>query len=218
MRLRLVGLLLPVVGLVLGCAARSGPQLPVPPPESGRVVAVARHVDRTGDVQPIAVALTNGRNEPVRLDARQIYALTEDGNRIAPLPPGEAARQAGGARLPGAVKGSAVGAVTGGFFGAIGGLIAGAIQGGLGAAVAVGSAVGAGVGAVAGAIGGGHESPPDVAGFTDRALPSTTLGPGLSTTGYVYYSASRYTALEILLPSERGGGPDELRIPIEPES
>src|SRR6266852_2571377 len=98
-----------------------------------------------------------------------------------------------------------LGVASGGAFGALGGLIAGAIQGGIGAAVAVGAAVG-------GVIGGGTASAPDVAGFQDRALPNTTLASGLSATGYVYFPAGDYGALELLA----GEGTLRERVPIQP--
>jgi hypothetical protein len=116
--------------------------------------------------------------------------------------------------MPGAAKGAAVGAVSGGVLGAIGGLIAGAIQGGMGAAVAVGSAVGAGVGAVTGVFSGGRQEAPDVAGFEDRALPASTLEPGFSATGFVYYPTGSYQRLEILL-AEPGAAVRTERVTID---
>jgi hypothetical protein len=208
--------LLIALALVAGCATHRPPPLPVPAAEPGRITAAARAVPPAGGVQPVAVALTNGGPEPLSVDRRQVYALDEREARFAPLPPAEAARQAGGKRLPGAVRRGAVGAATGGVFGALGGVIAGAIQGGIGAAVAVGSAVGAAVGAVAGVLGGGGESAPDVAGFEDRALHATTLAPGLSTEGYVYYPTGRYTMLELVFASKEGGEARRERVPIEP--
>ena len=192
-----VAWLLLLTGLAACASRRSGPSVEVPRPEPGKVGIRGVVVDRLGEVQPIALALTNGGHTPLRLDPRQIFALRNDA-RVASLPPGEAARQAGGARMPGAVRGAAVGAASGGVLGAIGGLISGAIQGGIGSAVAVGSAVGAGVGAVTGVFTGGRQQP-DVAGFEDRALPASTLEPGFSATGYVYYPKGDYQQLEILL-------------------
>ncbi len=197
--------LLPVV-LLAGCGTRAAtPTLSVPNPSPGRVEVAAEAVAPLGEVQPIAVAVTSARAEALHLDARQIFAhagaVTDP--RVAPLPAAEAARRAGGHRLPGAVRAGAVGAATGGALGAVGGAIAGAIQGGIGGAVAVGSAVGASLGAITGVLGGSHESP-DVAGFTDRALPDTTLRSGLSATGYVYFPAGTYRTLELLLTDELG--------------
>jgi len=204
------------VALLTGCAARQPPPLPVPEADPGRIRAVARLTPRAGDVQPIAVALTNGGPEPLQVDPRQMFALADGEARIAPLPPAEAARRAGGRRLPGAVGHAAVGAATGGAFGALGGIVAGAIQGGIGAAVAVGSAVGATVGAVAGAVGGGGAPAPDVAGFEDQALHATSLAPGLSAEGHLYFPTGRYATLELLFATAGEPAPRRERVPIEP--
>jgi hypothetical protein len=40
-----------------------------------------------------------------------------------------------------------------------------------------------------------------VQGFQDRALPATTLRSGLSVSGYLYFPAGEYRALEVLLVS-----------------
>ena len=209
-------LLVCALAVAVGCAARQPPPLPVPPAEPGRVAVVARAAPRTGPVQPIAVAVTNGTSEPIHLDPRQAYAEDESGARFAPLPPAEAARQAGGRRLPGAVRGGAVGAATGGALGALGGAISGAIQGGIGAAVAVGTAVGAAVGVVTGVLGGGGQAAPDVAGFEGSALRATTLPPGSSGEGYVYYPAGAYHTLELLFGADQAGDIRRERVPVEP--
>jgi hypothetical protein len=159
-----------------------------------------------GDVQPIAVALTSDHPEELQLDVRQIYAYTaedakpESDPRMAPLVPAEAARRAGGAHLPGAVKETAVGAARGGLQGALNSVVIGAIQGGIG----IGTAIGAAAGAVGGAIAGlfGRHPSPDIGGFTDRALTDTTLRPGYSATGYVYFPAGTFSSLEVILASE----------------
>ncbi len=206
------GAWLPLVVLTAACATRSpAPTVPVPTPEAGRVRAAAAAAAPVGQIQPIALAVTNGRPTPVQLDARQVYAHAGV-DRVAPQPPAEAARLAGGERLPGAVRAGAVGAVTGGVLGAVGGAIAGAIQGGIGLAVAAGSAVGAFFGAVAGVFSGGG-SAPDIEGFEDRALHDATLAEGFSATGYVYYPAGTYDTLEILLRDD-AGQVDRLTIPV----
>ena len=163
-------------------------------------------IEAVGEAQPIAVALTNGFDHPLRLDVAQAYAYGADGTRVAPLPPGEAARRAGGRSMPGAVRSAAEGATRGGFMGALGsamtGLIQGAVTGGIGVGAAVGAAVGAVSGAVTGASGSG--AAPDVAGFEDRALKTTTLAPTFSATGYLYYPAGSYASVEVLLTRDDG--------------
>jgi hypothetical protein len=79
--------------LLAGCAAKhQAPPLAVPELESGKVALRAVAARPIGPVQPVAVAVTNGLAESIRVDARQAYATNSAGERIAPLPPGEAAR------------------------------------------------------------------------------------------------------------------------------
>ena len=213
MRLSHVGLSLL---LAVGCAARHpGATITIPPPESGRVRAVAEAAEPLGEVQPIAVAVTNGHDRALRLEARQVYALAGDDTRVAPLTAAEAAGRAGGDKTPGRLKAGATGAVTGGILGSIGGAISGAIQGGVGLATAAGAAVGATIGAIGGAVSGGGA--PDVAGFDDRALHDATLAPTYSATGYVYYPLGTYSQLEVLLAGEGdASGVERLLVPVEP--
>jgi len=197
-----------------GCAAKHpGAAVTVPPPAEGRVGAAAAAAEPLGDVQPVAVAVTNGLDRPLRLDARQLYALAGE-TRVAPLPPAEAARRAGGKSAPGRVESGATGAVAGGILGAIGGAISGAIQGGVGLATAAGAAVGATLGAITGVITGGGA--PDVAGFEDRALHDASLAPQYSASGYVYYPKGAYSQLELLLAGESGAEVERLVLPIAP--
>jgi len=163
-------------------------------------------------VQPIAVAVTNGRRDPLRLDPRQVYAH-RDVDRVAPLPPAEAARRSGGRSAPRALERGAVGAVSGGLLGAAGGAISGAIQGGVALATAAGSAVGAFFGALGGVLYGGSRTA-DVAGFEERGLRDTALAPGFSARGYVYYPPGDYRTLELLLASP-GGAVEPVVVPIE---
>jgi hypothetical protein len=192
------------VVVLAACASKSAPRVPVPSPETGRVSIAVATADAVGRVQPIGVAVTNGRADGLRLDARQVFA-SADGERVAPLTPGDAAREAGGKSAPGALGGAVRGAAAGGILGAIGGVVSGAITGGIGIATAAGSAAGAALGAITGAVSGGGNSGGDVAGFQDRALPSSTLQSGFSATGYLYYPAGTYRTLEFLFTDERSG-------------
>jgi len=211
----MVGSALLALALLLGCAARHPePTLVVPAPEPGLVRAVAivaRPLGGAAGVQPIGVAVTNGRRESLRLGARQIYAH-RDGDRIPPLAPAEAAQRSGGRSAPRALEGGAVGAVTGGLLGAAGGAIAGAIQGGVALATAAGSAVGAFFGAIGGVLHGGGRTP-DVAGFEARALHDTTLAPGFSASGWLYYPPGDYRTVELLLGGP-GGTVEPLVVPV----
>jgi hypothetical protein len=209
--------LLLVTAVLAGCAAKhQAPPLVVPELESGKVAVRAVAASGIGPVQPIAVAVTNGLGESIRVDPRQAFATNRAGERIAPLPPGEAAGLGKGRALPGSLRGAGKGVVTGGLLGSVAGAIGGAITGGIGSAVAAGAAVGAALGGITGAIGGGGEPAPDVAGYTERALPATSLAPGLSATGYVYYPEGEYDTFELLLSEDPSGRTLAERTPIAP--
>jgi hypothetical protein len=201
--------------LLAACAAKTPrATVAVPSPQAGELRIVAATAENVGDVQPIALGVTNGRPTTVHLQARQIYGHADDtpeGGRVAPLPPGEAARQAGGRRAPGAVRRAATGAVTGSVLGAAGGAISGAIQGGVGLATGAGAAVGAFFGIIGGVLGGGSQ--PDVAGFEDRALHDAALESGFSATGYVYYPPGTYREVEVLV-TDADGQTESLRVPV----
>jgi hypothetical protein len=203
------------VVFLAACASKNAPRVPVPSPETGRVSIAVAPAEPVGQVQPIGVAVTNGRADGLRLDARQVFASV-DGERVAPLTPGDAAREAGGKDAPGALGGAVKGAAAGGILGAIGGVVSGAITGGIGIATAAGSAAGAAIGAIAGAVSGGGGSGGDVAGFQDRALPSSTLQNGFSSTGYLYYPAGTYRTLEFLFTDERSGDVVREQVQVAP--
>ena len=204
---------------LLGCATSPGPRVDLPPVEANEVRAIVRPVDVVGDIRPLAVAITNGRTTPLTLNPVQIFALpvAADGSeapRVAPIVPAEAARQAGGDRLPGAVKGSVKGATTGGVSGAVNGAISGALGGAAGGAAGVGAVLGAAMGAINGALG-GAETPADVEGFSSRALQPTVLQSGFSATGYVYFPKADYPQVEILLSGADQEAPMRLVVPVQ---
>jgi hypothetical protein len=197
------------------CSAKhQAPPLAVPQVEPGRLSVRAVAADPLGSVQPVAIAMTNGLTESVRIDSGQVFAVRTTGERVAPLPPNEAARIAEG-RAPGALGSAGKGAVTGG----VGGAISGAISGGIGSAVGIGTAVGVVFGAITGALSGGasSDSPGDVRGFTERSLPDGSVAPGLSATGYVYYPEGSYQTLELQPTDDPSGGLMPERVPIESE-
>src|ERR1700730_15109383 len=84
-----------------GCSIAPAP-LKDPPhivatPASGQLTVTSEPSKPIGDVLPIYVSVANGTDSPRAIVPNQIFALNDAGSRIAPLPPGEAARQAGGA-------------------------------------------------------------------------------------------------------------------------
>lgn len=189
-----------LAGLVAsGCAAaKPPPPLALPAAPSGTVAVVARALEPAGELTVIEVAITSEHEAPLALDRKQIFgrlagAGGPSAQRTAPLGSAEAARRAGSAGLPDAARSSAYGAAEGGVRGAATGAVTGGGTGGM---------VGAAVGAIGGVFRGLQDQPPDVAGFEDRALASSTLRAGMSVAGLVYLPLGDYADVEIVLVGE----------------
>src|ERR1700691_4109154 len=79
-----------------------------------------------GEVTPVYLSIANGTESTRSVVPSQVFALNDAGERLAPLPPGEAARQAGSAKaLQGAIESGVVSGVGGAAIGAAAGAIAG---------------------------------------------------------------------------------------------
>ena len=187
--------------VVAACAAAKPPApLPLPAAAPGTIEIAARTLEPAGELTVIEIALTSEHPDTLTLDRKQVYAhaagVAHDGaaQRIAPLSSAEAARRAGSNGLPSAARSSAYGAAEGGLRGGATGAVTGGGTGGL---------VGAAVGMIGGVFRGVQDQPPDVAGFEDRALPTTALRPGLSATGLVYFPVGDYREIEVLLVGEK---------------
>src|SRR5580658_969581 len=113
-------------------------------PVQGLLSVGVNQAPPVGQVIPVNVSIANGTDFTRTVVPNQIFAINQSGERVAPLPPGEAARQAGGAgELKAALESGAVSGVAGGAVGA-----------GLGAGVgAAGDGIGAGFGGVTGGVG-----------------------------------------------------------------
>ena len=87
-------------------------------PVQGQVSVGVDRAPTVGEVIPVNVSVANGTDISRAIIPSQIFAINQSGQRVAPLPAGEAARQAGGAKeLGAAVKSGAVSGVTGGALG-----------------------------------------------------------------------------------------------------
>src|SRR5579883_2395188 len=115
--------LLVLAGCVVASAPLKHPPRLVATPQPGQLSVAIQPVDTVGDVQPVYISIANGTDIPRAVVPSQIFALDAQGQRTAPLPPGEAAREAGGARELRAALAS----------GAASGAVAGALGTGLGA-------------------------------------------------------------------------------------
>jgi hypothetical protein len=202
-----VGFLIGTIGCAIARAPiKDTPQI-VATPRAGEVSIAAKPGDAIGDVQPVYVSIANGTDTPRSVVPSQIFALDSSGNRIAPLPPGEAARQAGNsgelkaALLSGATSG-ALGAGLGAGLGAIAGSLihSGAVGAGVGAAIAGGEAGLEGVAAGA----------PKADQQADRQLSSLALQPGevrrnFTASGYVFFPKGTYQQLQMVLVDGESG-------------
>ena len=141
---------------ISGCAVGGGPikqtSQVVATPVQGELTVALDKAPAVGDVTPVNVSVANGTDISRAIVPSQIFAINDSGQRVAPLPPGEAARQAGGAEeLKDAIKSAAVSGVAGGALGAGLGAAVGAVTGGVGTGSIIGAATGAGWGMFTGA-------------------------------------------------------------------
>jgi len=191
----------------LGCVHATSPlrveQRIAQPPQKGQVSFASRATEQIGEVRPVDTNVANGLPGRIRIEASQVFAINEKGERVAPIPTGEAIKLCGDAtQLSSAMKsglatallGAALGGATGA---AAGGLTASSIATG----AAVGGAAGGAIGAGAGMEGGQHEASRQIA---ELALHDQYIEPGRSVNGYVFYPPGTYSAVEILVIDEEG--------------
>jgi hypothetical protein len=175
-----------------------------------------------GEVTPVYVSVANGTDDTRSVVPSQVFALNDNGERVAPLPPGEAARQAGGSKeLEGAVKSAAVSGVGGAAVGAATGAIAGAAGnaggwgfGGPGMGALVGSAFGGGWGIIRGAEKGQSKADRQA----NQQLQAVALKPeevskNFTVSGYVFFPKGQYNQVEMLLVDRETGDTQVVREP-----
>jgi hypothetical protein len=197
----------------IGCAVASAPIKDVPQvvatPHAGEVSISSKPGSVIGDVQPVYVSIANGTDTPRSVVPSQVFALDNSGNRIAPLPPGEAARQAGNsgelkaALLSGATSG-AIGAGLGAGLGAIAGSLIHGYSGATGAGI--GAAIGGGEAGLSGVTAGTSKADQQA----DRQLSSLALQPGevrrnFTVSGYVFFPKGDYQQLQLVLVDGESG-------------
>ncbi|MBV8451816.1 MAG: hypothetical protein JOZ29_06020 [Deltaproteobacteria bacterium] len=168
-----------------------------------------------GDVQPVYVSIANGTDIPRAVVPSQIFALDEQGQRIAPLPPGEAARQAGGAEELKAALAS--GAASGAISGALGAGV-GAIAGSLIHSGATGAALGGAIGAGEGMVQGGFASSGKAnqqarEQITALALEKGDVSNNFTVSGYVFFPKGDYKQLQLLLVDNESGNTEIVERP-----
>jgi hypothetical protein len=171
--------------------------------------------DTIGDVQPVYVSIANGTDVPRAVVPSQIFALDPQGQRIAPLPPGEAAREAGGAgELKAALTSSAASGAIAGALGAGVGAVAGSLIHSGATGAALGGAVGAGTGAIQGAFAGpgkAHEQANEQ--LSALALQREDVRGNFTVSGYVFFPKGDYTQIQLLLVDNESGNTEIIEHP-----
>jgi hypothetical protein len=212
---------LAVLALVflIGCAVADPPINDRPnvvaTPQKGEMTVTSEASDTVGNVTPVYVSIANGTNTPRTLVPGQIFALNGNGDRIAPLPAGEAARQAGGAgALKACLKSAAVSGAGGAAVGSAVGAIGGAILGHTVSGAAIGGASGLGSGIIRG-VGEGQHAAQQQANEQIHAL---ALKPGeirrdFTVSGYVFFPKGNYSDIEMLLVDGETGNTETVRQP-----
>jgi hypothetical protein len=204
--------------IAAGCGIASAPIKDRPKivatPRSGELTVAAQSGEAIGDVQPVYVSVANGTDTPRSLVPNQIFALDSAGNRIAPLPPGEAARQVGGeGKLKAAlVSGAASGAMAGAMGAALG-AIAGAVVGAPASGAAVGAAFGAGSGIISGVGAGQGESRVQATQIDALSLPGGEVRKDFTVSGYVFFPKGDYSDLEMLMVNSETGNTEVVKRP-----
>jgi len=160
-----------------------------------------------GEVVPVYVSVANGTDIARAVVPSQIFAINESGERVAPLPPGEAARQAGGAgELKGALGSAAVSGVAAGALGAGVGAAVGSVTGGAGTGAIVGTAIGAGTGIFQGAQAGQARADQQAsAQLGSLALAPQDVGHNFTVSGFVFFPKGEYREIQMLMVNRETG-------------
>src|SRR5271167_1069928 len=211
---------------ISGCAVAPAPNAHTPnvvaTPEQGRIAISVAAAPTVGEVTPVYVSVANGTNDTRSVVPSQVFALNDAGERVAPLPPGEAARQAGSAKeLQGAVKSAAVSGIGGAAVGAAAGAIAGAAGnagswgfGSPGAGALVGTAFGGAWGVFSGAERGQSKADQQA----NQQIEAVSLKPeevrkNFTVSGYVFFPKGQYNQVEMLLVDRETGDTQVVREP-----
>ena len=184
-------------------------------PEPGELNIATQPGNTIGDVQPVYVSIANGTDTPRAIVPSQIFALDDQGQRIAPIPPGEAAREAGGAgELKAALEsGAASGAITGAL-GAGAGAIAGSLIHSGATGAAIGGAFGAGEGALQGAFAGPGKADQQASNqITALALEKGDVRNNFTVSGYVFFPKGEYKQIQLLLVDDESGNTEVIERP-----
>lgn len=202
-----------------GCGVASAPIAHTPnvvaTPQAGQLAISVQSAPNVGQVTPVYVSIANGTDAVRSIVPSQVFALNESGERVAPLPPGEAARQSGNAgELKGALQSAAVSGVAAGAVGAGLGAAVGSAFGAVGKGAIIGSGYGAGHGLFRGAEAGQSKTDQQA----NQQIEALALRPeevrhNFTVSGYVFFPKGHYNQVEMLLVDRETGDTEVIREP-----
>jgi hypothetical protein len=191
-------------------------------PRQGELAVSVAAAPAVGQVTPVYVSIANGTEASRAVVPSQVFALNDAGERVAPIPPGEAARQAGSAKeLRGAIQSAAVSGVGGAALGAAAGALAGAAGSAgnfgfdsPGAGALVGTAFGGAWGAFRGAENGQNKADAQAnAQIQAVSLKPEDVRKNFTVSGYVFFPKGQYHQVEMLLVDRETGDTEVVREP-----
>jgi hypothetical protein len=211
---------------ISGCGVAQAPIAHTPnvvaTPEQGQLAVSVAAAPTVGEVTPVYVSIANGTDDTRSVVPSQVFAVSDTGGRTAPLPPGEAARQAGSAKeLSGAVQSAAVSGVGGAALGAAAGAIAGA-AGNAGdfsfGSPSAGALVGTAFGGFWGVFRGAEKGQERADSQANQQIEAVSLKPeevrrNYTVSGYVFFPKGQYSQVEMLLVNRETGDTQVVREP-----
>lgn len=184
-------------------------------PIQGELTVAVNKAPAVGEVTPVNVSVANGTDISRTVIPDQIFAVNQSGQRVAPLPAGEAARQAGGAgELKAALTSGTVSGVAGGALGAALGALVGAFTGGIGPGAIIGAATGAGWGIFSGAQRGQDRADQQAAAqLGSLALHQEDVAHNFTVSGYVFFPKGEYQQIQVLMINRETGDTEVITRP-----
>ena len=205
--------------VISGCGIAQAPIQHTPnvvaTPQHGQLAVSIAAAPTVGEVTPVYVSIANGTDDTRAVVPSQVFALNRAGERVAPLPPGEAARQSGNAgELKGALKSAVVSGALAGGVGAGLGAAVGSAFGAAGSGAIVGGAYGAGYGMVHGAERGQSRADQQANQQIDAlSLKPEEVRKNFTVSGYVFFPKGEYKQVEMLLVDRETGDTQVVREP-----
>jgi len=210
-----------------GCGVAPAPIAHTPnvvaTPRSGELVVSVQAGQSVGEVVPLYVSVANGTDNARSVVPTPVFAVNDVGERVAPIPPDEAARQAGNAReLQGAMQSGAISGVGGSALGAAAGAIAGAAgnsDNGFGfSSPSTGALFGTGFGGAWGVFSGAQAGQTKADQQANQQIGALALKPedvrqNFVVSGYVFFPRGRYQQVEMVLVDRESGVTETVRQP-----